>query len=79
MGEHYSWTYAPRGPQRMTESHLRGWYQTRKGAIDSAQHALDQLRAAAIRDGLGAVVQELDAYYQQAPLSATAAKELARP
>jgi hypothetical protein len=62
MGDVQIWVYTPRGrkPQPMTESFLRGCYQTRQGAVTSAQRALDDLREQAIADGLGAVVRELD-------------------
>lgn len=62
MGDAQVWTWTPRGrkPQPMTEGFLRGAYQTRKGAVHSAQHALNELRERAIRDGLGDVVDELD-------------------
>jgi hypothetical protein len=62
MGDIQVWIYTPRGRTRqpMTESFLRGCYQTRQGAVDSAQRALDELREQAIRDGLEATVRELD-------------------
>jgi hypothetical protein len=62
MGDITVWIYTPRGRTRqpMTESFLRGAYQTRKGAVISCQVALDELREQAIADGLGAVVRELD-------------------
>jgi hypothetical protein len=43
----------------MTESFLRGAFQTRKAAVDSAQRALDDLLEQATVDGLDDVVREL--------------------
>jgi hypothetical protein len=62
MGEQTTWRWSPawQALPAMTEGYLRGAYQTRKAAVDSAQRALDDLREQAIRDGLEAVVCELD-------------------
>jgi len=52
----------------MTESYLRGAYQTLRGNRDSHQAAFDQLREQAIHDGLGAVVRDLDEFCREPPV-----------